>query len=162
MEPIEDTCCDPLVSSGPKGGVGDLVTEDRFGADPRASRDQASEDAPEAQLVGCSSAVTAQRMRFKGWRDQRLDGRPGGIYNFGFEYAQNESSSTVSLLLGTHSGSNPSQPDERWMIICSVPYPVRPLNFKPLIHLRLFALQGGVGSMVPVGHSAPQLPTHHQ
>ena len=95
---------------------------------------------PETQPVRHPRSVTAQRMRLGGRWDQRFDGRPDSIYNFGLEHAHNEGSSTVSALLGTHSGSNPSQPDDRWMVISSAPYPRGPLG-TPRLNLALVIAQ---------------------
>jgi hypothetical protein len=121
-EPIEDTGCDPLAASGPEGRVGDLVAEDRLDTDPGASRDQPDEDPPGAQPVRDPRSVAAQWVRLGSRRDQSFDGRPESIYNFGLERAHDEDSSTVSSLLGSHSGSSPSQPDDRWMVISSAHY----------------------------------------
>lgn len=62
LEGFEHTGCDPLIAPRSQGGVGDPVLEDRFDVDPGGAGHEPDEDPPEAQSVGHSWAVTAQRM----------------------------------------------------------------------------------------------------
>jgi hypothetical protein len=47
--------------------------------------------------------------------DQGLNRSPDGIYNFAFECAHDIEVLRRLVVVGSHSGSNPSQPDDRWM-----------------------------------------------
>jgi hypothetical protein len=49
-------------------------------------------------------------------RKQGLDGGKHGIYNFGLECAHDGVVLHRVVVVGSHSGSNPSQPDDRWMV----------------------------------------------
>jgi len=51
LEALEQAGCDPFVAAGAKGGVGDLVVEDRFDVDPGRSGDEADQQPPEAQPI---------------------------------------------------------------------------------------------------------------
>jgi len=79
LEGLEDAGGDPLVPAGAQGRVGDLVVEDRFDVDPRRTRDQPDQQAPEAQPARDAWAVTTKRMAAIRRREQRLDRRPDRI-----------------------------------------------------------------------------------
>ena len=55
------------------------MVEDRFDVDPRRTRDQPDQQAPEAQPARDAWAVTTERMAAIRRREQRLDRRPDRI-----------------------------------------------------------------------------------
>jgi hypothetical protein len=118
-ELVEHPRHDPLIAPCPQRGVGDLVLQDRFDADPGTAGDQSDEDPPEAQPVRYPGPVTAQRMGFRGRGDERLNRSPDGIYNFAFECAHDIEDLRRVVVVWSHSGSNPSQLDDRWMVTFS-------------------------------------------
>jgi hypothetical protein len=115
-ELFEYASADPFIPTGPESGVGDLELEDRLDTDPRTAGDQSDQDPPKAQSISHTRAVTAQGMGPVRGGNQGLNRCPDGIYYFGLERAHDGGVLHWVVLVGSHSGSNPSQPDDRWMV----------------------------------------------
>ena len=114
-ELVEHAGSDPFIASRSQRRVGDLALQDRLDTDPRTPRHQADQDPPKTQPIRDPRPVTAQRMGPRPSRDQGLNRSPDSIYHFGFERAHDVGVLYRVVVVGSHSGSNPSQPDDRWM-----------------------------------------------
>jgi hypothetical protein len=66
--------------------------------------------------IRSASTVAAERVGAGRGREQGFHYRPNGIKHFGVERAHDVGTSTRSSGVGSHSGSNPSQHDDRWMV----------------------------------------------